>query len=440
MKKKVILLLALLLISLPQAVSAADNTKLIAITFDDGPSKYTENLLAGLAERHAQVTFFMQGVNAQRYPQIVQQAYAAGHQIASHTYNHPYLPKLSENELHSQLNRTAELLSQATGNSGGYMLRPPYGSYNAQVLAQIGVPAILWSVDTRDWQSRNADKVYQSIVENSRDGSIVLLHDLYPTSIDGALRGIDYLQAQGYELVTVRELLRRRGIEPAAGHTYSSAYNQGTTLPGLTVPQISYDSAADLLTIAGEGTIYYTVNGGELNVYSQPLATDSRPLEVAAFSAYNLNGGRSQTNRLLVSHLGNCFADVSAASWYYEDVDRVVAAGLLTCDNGYFYPDAPVTEQSAAILITRLLQSPLTEATVSAADNEPISRQKLALLLYQAHQLSRQPSISAGQLSADEAFKWAIAQEIFTEDTSPEAVISRAELAAVILRYTLNVH
>ncbi len=437
MKKKVILLLALLLIALPRAASAAD-TKLIAITFDDGPSKYTENLLAGLEKRHAQVTFFMQGVNAQRYPQLVQQAYAAGHQIASHTYNHPYLPKLSEAELHSQLNRTADILSQAAGSSGGYMLRPPYGSYNAQVLAQIGVPAILWSVDTRDWQSRNADKVYQSIVNNSRDGSIVLLHDLYPTSIEGALRGIDYLQAQGYELVTVRELLRRRGIEPTAGHTYSSAYSRGVSLPGLPAPQISYDSAAGSLTITGESTIYYTINGGELNIYSDSLSTGSHPLEIAAFSANNLNGGRSATSRLLISHLGNCFADVTAASWYYEDVDRAVAAGLLTCDNGYFYPDATVTEQTAAILISRLLQSPLAETAVSAAGNEPVSRQKLALLLYQAYQLNRQPGLTAGQPSAAEAFKWAIAQGIFTEETSPEAVVSRAELAAVSLRYMLS--
>lgn len=421
-KQGLLLLMMLLILTLPQVASATENQKIIAVTFDDGPSKYTGNLLTELAQRQVVVTFFMQGRNAERYPDIVQKAYESGHQIASHTYNHPYLPKLNNQELQSQLNRTISIFNKAIGTDSSYMLRPPYGSYNAQVLAQIGTPAILWSVDTRDWQSRNADAVYQSIVKNSRDGSIILMHDLYPSTITGALRGIDYLQSQGYELVTVRELLRRRGISPSANHTYSSAYNKGQTLPGLTPPQISYDAANNLLTLSADSaaTIYYTLDGTPANsqssVYTEPLTVNNTGWELSAFTALDLNGGRSQRVHLLISKMGNCFADVYKDSWYYEDVDRVVAAGLLTTDNNYFYPEETATEQMAAILIQRLTNNQPPEVNA----NQPLTRQRLVQLLYQA-----MPNLAASHNE--------LAQNILKLEEN-QGSVTRAELAAIIMR------
>ena len=180
------------------------------------------------------------------------------------------------------------------------MLRPPYGSTNSRVLAAIGTPAINWSVDTRDWESRNADKVYQHIVKDTKDGSIVLLHDLYSTSVSGALRGIDTLLEQGYELVTVRELLRRRGVDAAAGKMYYSA-SGSSTLPGIAPPSITYSSTpgGQLVTLsADEGTtIYYTTDGSaptsQSTVYTGPFLLEGGG-EVRAFAARDLNGGRSR--------------------------------------------------------------------------------------------------------------------------------------------------
>lgn len=303
MKKRIIsLLLALVLafgmFPLPSR-AASSQKKLAAITFDDGPSKYTDGLLDELAKRGVTVTFFMQGRNAEAYPSVVKKAYESGHQIASHTYNHPQLPKLSDAKIKEQLSKTAEILNSAVGADSAYMLRPPYGSTNARVLAAIGTPAINWSVDTRDWESRNADKVYKHIINDTKDGSIVLLHDLYATSVSGALRGIDALLEQGYELVTVRELLRRRGIDPADGKMYYNAHGD-TTLPGIAPPSIMYASTigGQLVTLsADEGTkIYYTTDGSaptsQSSVYTGPFQVPSAGT-VRAFAARDLNGGRS---------------------------------------------------------------------------------------------------------------------------------------------------
>ena len=298
-----LLALALLIGLLPvQAAAASSEQKLAAITFDDGPSKYTDGLLDELALRGVVVTFFMQGCNAERYPDVVRKAYEAGHQIASHTYNHPQLTKLSDEEIQNQLNATISILDTATGTSNSYMLRPPYGSCNDRVLAQIGTPAIIWSVDTLDWQSRNADAVYRHIVNDTKDGSIVLLHDLYSTSVSGALRGIDTLLEQGYELVTVDELLRRRGYTVTDGTRYYSA-PAGTTLPGIAQPAITAEDVVGgrrITLTADEGAaIYYTTDGtaptSQSPVYTGPFLLNGAAT-VKAFAARTLNGGRSRVS------------------------------------------------------------------------------------------------------------------------------------------------
>lgn len=305
-KKSIALLLALILVMgiMPAEVKASDQPKLAAITFDDGPSQYTDGLLDELSKRNVFVTFFMQGCNAERYPSVVKKAYEAGHQIASHTYNHPNLNKLSSTAIQDQLSRTDGILDNATGVQNSYLLRPPYGNANKQVLSVIGRPAVIWSVDTLDWKSRNADAVYQHIVNDTRDGSIILLHDLYATSVSGALRGIDSLLEQGYELVTVSELLRRRGYDAAAGTKYSSAAGN-TTLPGISPPNITPTESGDgyLVSLsADEGTlIYYTTDGtpptSQSAVYAGPFPADPA-ITIKAFAAYDLNGGRSRVSEI----------------------------------------------------------------------------------------------------------------------------------------------
>lgn len=307
MKKWILALLMSLVLAgvCPMTAQAASGSdKLVAITFDDGPSKYTDGLLDELAERDVVVTFFMQGCNAQSYPDVVKKAYEAGHQIASHTYNHPQLTKLNNTKIQDQLTQTADILNNATGIIQEYMVRPPYGSVNERVLSQLNAPAILWSVDTLDWKSRDADAVYDHIVNDTKDGSIVLLHDLYDSSVVGALRGIDTLLEQGYELVTVDELLRRRGNDAADGTKYYSARGD-TTLPGIAAPTVEAvgTPGGSMVTLTADPgtTIYYTTDGAtptsQSRVYGSPFLLEDGAT-VKAFAARNLNGARSRVTEI----------------------------------------------------------------------------------------------------------------------------------------------
>ncbi len=246
----------------------ATSGKLVAITFDDGPGAYTEQLLDGLAARGAKATFFLVGNRISSRLSTVQRMVREGHQIGNHSYSHPDLTTLSSASVSTELTRTRQLLVQA-GGSQTYALRPPYGSHNATVRSNAGGPVILWSVDTLDWQSRNANAVYNKIINETRDGSIVLLHDIYSTSVQGALRGIDTLKQQGYEFVTVNELLRRRGITPQNGQVYTCAYNKGINLPAADAAKAPTYTTKNVfggkqitLSCATQGaTIYYTTDG-----------------------------------------------------------------------------------------------------------------------------------------------------------------------------------
>ena len=268
MKRIAAFLLAILLVvtMLPTGAQAANGDKLIALTFDDGPSQYTPTLLDGLAARGAHVSFFVQGINGSRNTATVRRAWLEGHQICSHTYSHPQLTKLSTAGVREELSKVDSILDGALGFDSTYMLRPPYGAYNQSVLDTAGVPCFYWSVDTRDWESRNADAAYQEFLKAAKDGSIVLMHDMYSTTVTAALRAIDTLQAQGYEFVTLSELFYRRGIPLTAGKIYFNAYPTGYgTDDGIAEPVIRCENTATgkRITITGDsrGMVYYTTNG-----------------------------------------------------------------------------------------------------------------------------------------------------------------------------------
>ncbi|GEM_PF-146146 len=262
------LLCVVMLVGLvPSTAIAANTTKLIALTFDDGPSSAnTTRLLDGLKSRGAKVTFFMTGQGAKNNPDIVKRAYNEGHQICSHTYDHSLLTSLSDSEIKSNLSRTDKILDAAIGYDLEYQLRPPYGGYSDRVLNAVGVPCYYWSVDTRDWESLNTTAAYNMFIKYARNGSIVLMHDIHSTTIPAALQAIDTLQAEGYEFVTLNELLVRRGITPTAGQIYFDAYpsSKGT---GKTISEatISYKDTASgkKIVISGDsrGEVYYTTDG-----------------------------------------------------------------------------------------------------------------------------------------------------------------------------------
>ena len=194
---------------------------MIALTFDDGPSYlYTSDLLDAVENYDIRVTFFMVGYNIPGNGSIIKRAYDLGCQIANHTENHSSLTSLSVQEMINEVEGVNNKLKDVIG-TGASMVRPPYGSYNSDVKANINYPLILWNVDTEDWRTRNADLVEQAILSNAFDGAIMLLHDIHSTSVEGAVRAIPQLIQQGYQLVTVEELLYYKGIDVQPGHVYS---------------------------------------------------------------------------------------------------------------------------------------------------------------------------------------------------------------------------
>jgi len=236
MKKAVVLALAVivLVMALPMGASAVEEEngdyRLLAITFDDGPGPYTEGLLDALAERNVKATFFMVGNLAKRYPDLVARMAEEGHQLGNHTWDHSDLSKLSSARIKDKLDSTQQVLEESGGVETTCYIRPPYGAMNSTVRQAAGAPLILWSVDPLDWKYRNADTVYNNIMGAVKDGDIILLHDIHETSVKAAVRVIDALLDQGYEFVTVSELLRRRGVEAENGVAYYSARNKGINL------------------------------------------------------------------------------------------------------------------------------------------------------------------------------------------------------------------
>ncbi len=149
--------------AVPETETRSKGGKLIALTFDDGPGPYTRRLLEGLAKRGVKATFFMLGQPAENYDVTAGLVRDAGHQIASHTYDHPQLSKKTDSQVRWQISHTADILNGITGYGTHYLVRPPYGDYNSRVLSLLDNPAILWSVDPLDWKYRNADTVCTNI-------------------------------------------------------------------------------------------------------------------------------------------------------------------------------------------------------------------------------------------------------------------------------------
>ena len=223
------LLLAMLWGTGAQPVVPADGTaevpetKYVALTFDDGPRPSTTGrLLDGLRERGASATFFLIGSSAAAHPELVQRMAAEGHQVGNHTWSHADLRKGGLEAALEEVRRTERFLGQLLGE-GDHWLRPPYGFLTEELKSHLSVPVVTWSVDPRDWESRDTEKVIQLVLRDTRPGSIILLHDIYDTSVEAALQIVDALHAEGYRFVTVEELLLLTGVEPKAGTRYRSA-------------------------------------------------------------------------------------------------------------------------------------------------------------------------------------------------------------------------
>lgn len=177
----------------------------IALTFDDGPCIYTESLLDGLKERGVQVTFFVIGKSAEEYPEIVEREAKEGHIVGNHTYNHVEITKLNVEEAREEIEKTNEILGNLTQKRIEYV-RPPFGIWEEE-LDDLDMLSVMWSIDTLDWTTKNADEIVNKVVTQAEENDIILMHDCYESSVQAALRIIDLLQAEGFRFVTVDELL-----------------------------------------------------------------------------------------------------------------------------------------------------------------------------------------------------------------------------------------
>lgn len=290
----------MVLVNITPRMTAAGSPKLAALTFDDGPhAVYTEQLLDGLKERGIPVTFFFLGQCAESNPELVRRAYEEGHEIGCHTWSHPDLKKLSDEKIRSQLGRCRELFSSLLGEGNSYLVRPPYGSTDKRVRAAMDAVGVFWSVDTLDWKLKDEEQVYRKIISETRDGAIILCHDIHKTTIPAALRAVDTLRMEGYEFVTVSELMRRRGVEPVKGKLYS-ACKPGVQDPGpIPVPVISMETLSNgqgTVTIESDVPVYYTLDGtcpdGTSQRYAGPFVVEDGT-EIRAIAAWQLNGSRS---------------------------------------------------------------------------------------------------------------------------------------------------
>ena len=192
---------------------------MVALTFDDGPGERTGELLDQLEKYNAHATFFMQGKNIPGKEDFVKKMKEIGCELGNHSYDHPQLTKLSADKIANQIGTTNNLIQQAAGSTATVM-RPPYGAINDTVRSSVGLPMILWSIDTLDWKTRNAQSSIDTVMNDVQDGDVILMHDIHTESIDAALVLIPKLEEAGYQLVTVSEMAKAKGVALQNGEKY----------------------------------------------------------------------------------------------------------------------------------------------------------------------------------------------------------------------------
>lgn len=223
---------------------------MLALTFDDGPSEYTDELLDCLEENNAKATFFMLGQNVELYPDTVKRMQEMGCDIGSHSWDHLDLMTLDENGIAEEFSKTDEALIKACGQPAS-VARAPYGSADQHVYDIVQKPFFMWSLDTLDWQLLDAQADYDAVMNGDlTDGSIILMHDIHEPSVQAALKLIPDLVAKGYKLVTVSEMAEAKGVELQNARYvdfWQSSFDNGS-VPG-------YKGGDDSLTGGSEGDV-----------------------------------------------------------------------------------------------------------------------------------------------------------------------------------------
>lgn len=193
--------------------------KMVALTFDDGPSEYSLEILDCLIENNSKATFFELGNRMKNNKEITKKLYDNGMEIGSHTYSHKYLTRINESEVLNEINSVSILFNEIT-NDNIKLLRAPYGSVNSKVRELSPFPIILWNIDTKDWLYKDPSKSSPIVLEHITDGDIVLMHDVHKPTIELVKIIVPELKARGYELVTVSELSEFKNIKLENGVIY----------------------------------------------------------------------------------------------------------------------------------------------------------------------------------------------------------------------------
>ena len=163
-------------------------------------------LLDGLKERNVRASFFLLGEKVEQYPELVERMQKEGHLVGNHTYHHVQLNKLNETKAREEILKTNNLIYETTGVYPLY-LRPPFGAWKKNLELCVEMLPVFWTIDTLDWKVQNTEKIVRTVQEQIEDGAIILMHDEYDTSVEAALQVVDELKNQGYELVTVDQLI-----------------------------------------------------------------------------------------------------------------------------------------------------------------------------------------------------------------------------------------
>ena len=198
---------------------------MMALTFDDGPGERTNEILDVLEKNDAHATFFMLGQKVEGNEDLLKRMYSIGCELGNHSYDHPQLTELDDGGA-DQIYRTNEIIRDACGHYPSVM-RPPYGAVDETVAASVGLPMIIWNVDTLDWSTLNADATIDNVLTNADDGDIILMHDIHSSSVDAAVYLIPELVSRGYQLVTVTEMAQARGIFMENGVSYTDFNREG---------------------------------------------------------------------------------------------------------------------------------------------------------------------------------------------------------------------
>ena len=198
-----------------------DPTKpMVALTFDDGPYAPVGNRIMDSLEQHnGRATFFVVGSRVPSYQAEIKRMHNNGHEIGNHTYEHKYLNKLNAAQIRSQIDRCNQTVAAVTGEAPA-LVRLPGGNKNNTVLANINQPIIMWNIDTLDWKTRNTKKIFREVKKEVKDGDIILMHDIYSTTADAVEKVVPWLQNKGYDVLTVSELMERKGKNIEGGRAY----------------------------------------------------------------------------------------------------------------------------------------------------------------------------------------------------------------------------